>query len=487
MTWSREPAESTAGVRACPQTRRARRLDGTSRLATRRRSHRGVGVGALAVWALALFPGGPAWSAEQASPDDIDAFVTVVVRASGAPPTPRTVQLGLSALLIDTRLEIIEGSSASKAGSNFEALRDHLVPLVEEAAKAHPAPAQTRLETLAADVARTNAPSREDLRSLLSGVAPRAGDPLARSWEVDDGLRAVFGFGPVRSGQHTERLGSWTSVRPASLFAPVRDLDEWVPAANHASAYVSRVKDVLQHTLQDTLEGSSLDAQQRDLFREMVFATAWQESCWRQFEVRHKKIEPLRSRAGALGIMQINPYVWRGLYDVDDLRWKIEYNAHAGGEILLHYMVDHAIPRGHGATAGARDDLAKAAYAAYNAGPRKMSRYDRGTRIDRAFWTKFESVRAGTEIHGIKSCLFGAAAAREASRSRAAPSRTDYSHWHASKSALSITQRSDPPQISTSSTMHSSSSSSTSFTSYSPQGTPVSMKDSPVSIVSSSS
>jgi hypothetical protein len=43
-------------------------------------------------------------------------------------------------------------------------------------------------------------------------------------------------------------------------------------------------------------------------------ATAWQESCWRQFIKKSGRLEPLISRAGAVGIMQVNPNVWRGFY-----------------------------------------------------------------------------------------------------------------------------------------------------------------------------
>ncbi|WP_090570122.1 hypothetical protein [Nitrosomonas sp. Nm33] len=42
------------------------------------------------------------------------------------------------------------------------------------------------------------------------------------------------------------------------------------------------------------------------------------------------RLEPLMSRAGAIGIMQVNPNVWRGFYEIPALRNDISYNASAG-------------------------------------------------------------------------------------------------------------------------------------------------------------
>jgi len=70
-----------------------------------------------------------------------------------------------------------------------------------------------------------------------------------------------------------------------------------------------------------------------------VLATAWQESCWRQFVRRGGQIvRP--SPVGSVGIMQVNQCVWRGAYDQKGLLGDIAYNARARAEIVLHYLRD---------------------------------------------------------------------------------------------------------------------------------------------------
>jgi soluble lytic murein transglycosylase-like protein len=85
-------------------------------------------------------------------------------------------------------------------------------------------------------------------------------------------------------------------------------------------------------------------------------------------------VAPLRSNVGALGLMQVNPHVWRGFYAVDGLALSIGYNARAGSEILLHYLRDYAIARGE-EDAGGPDALARASYAVYHGGPSHLRRY----------------------------------------------------------------------------------------------------------------
>jgi hypothetical protein len=110
--------------------------------------------------------------------------------------------------------------------------------------------------------------------------------------------------------------------------------------------------------------------------------------------------------------MQVNPRVWRGFYDVHGLSASIRYNAHAGSEILLHYLRDYAIARGEEAVGGP-DALARASYAAYNGGPSHLRRYREPARwpadlvaIDRAFLEKYRTVAAGDAL-GVRECFPG--------------------------------------------------------------------------------
>jgi soluble lytic murein transglycosylase-like protein len=143
-----------------------------------------------------------------------------------------------------------------------------------------------------------------------------------------------------------------------------------------------------------------------------MLATAWQESCWRQYVRRRGEVAPLRSSVGALGLMQVNPHVWRGFYAVDGLAWSIGYNARAGSEILLHYLRDYAIARGEEAIGGP-DALARASYAAYHGGPSHLRRYRQPKRwraalvaVDRAFRDKYLAVAGGDEL-GVRACFSG--------------------------------------------------------------------------------
>ena len=60
------------------------------------------------------------------------------------------------------------------------------------------------------------------------------------------------------------------------------------------------------------------------------------------------------------------------------------------------------------------DDLARATYSAYNAGPRQLDRYRRtragkiGHRIDADFWAKYQQIRDGNEL-AVRSCFPGLA------------------------------------------------------------------------------
>ena len=172
------------------------------------------------------------------------------------------------------------------------------------------------------------------------------------------------------------------------------------------------MRDLLTELAGKVLDGAGLPAPLHRHYGHLVLATAWQESCWRHFVRKQGRLAPLRSPVGALGLMQVSPHVWRGVYDLAGLRDDVAYNGRAGSEILLHYLEDHALAKGEDRSPGGTDNLARAAYAAYNGGPRHLTRYRtpstprRLRRIDAAFWEKYEAVRAGRELE-VARC-FGA-------------------------------------------------------------------------------
>jgi hypothetical protein len=291
--------------------------------------------------------------------------------------------------------------------------------------------------------------SRAGLRRLARTLAPEShDDPLQWSEGVDPALRQTFGFEaelptlpppvpevetapesePVPESEFdaepeppgpASRLLDW--LLPAAFAAPEplpkpgpysSPLDGRAPRIADLDRYLPEVAALLRESAAFVFAHSELDRGRRELFERLVLATAWQESCWRQYVRRKGALAPLRSGAGALGLMQVNPHVWRGFYAVDGLSWSIGYNARAGSEILLHYLSDYAIARGE-EDAGGPDALARATYAAYNGGPSHLRRYRQPKRwraalvaLDRAFHAKFREVEAGREL-GVRECYPG--------------------------------------------------------------------------------
>jgi len=187
-------------------------------------------------------------------------------------------------------------------------------------------------------------------------------------------------------------------------------LRNWAPTRKELDEYLPIIQRVLHAAADDTLEKKPIDAPYASIFRPLVLATAWKETCWRQYVRRGGKVVTMQSNAGALGIMQVNPRVWRGFYDVNVLRGDTSYNAHAGADILQHYLVDYAIRKKEHELGGSIDALARATYSAYNGGPGHIGRYrsaktSKSLRaIDVEFWRVYQAVKGGDEL-GVRKCF----------------------------------------------------------------------------------
>jgi soluble lytic murein transglycosylase-like protein len=194
-----------------------------------------------------------------------------------------------------------------------------------------------------------------------------------------------------------------------SLPALVARLNRWAPSSADAAEYVPLAGRLLRGIAADV--GAELPRELGGLYAALYLATGWQESCWRQYVRRGKALEPLRSSAGAVGLMQVHERVWRGFYDVDGLRFDVAYNGRAGGEILRHYLRDHAWKREEQRHGGARA-LARSSYAMYNGGPSQRARWrDRSTApalraIDAAFLQKYEAIQASGD-RAVLACFAG--------------------------------------------------------------------------------
>jgi hypothetical protein len=238
-------------------------------------------------------------------------------------------------------------------------------------------------------------------------------DPLRYEEAVDPELRRLMQLpsSPKPPEPTSLRFDLWP-VRSAHADTAVDRLNHWVPTRSELDDYLPLVRRLLEKTAATTVRNAGLDPPVVTLYQQLVMATGWQESCWRQYVVQQKKIVPLRSNTGDVGLMQLNEKVWRGFYDLQKLRWDIAYNTHAGAEVLLNYLVRYALKKGEHKQRGGLDNLARATYSAYNGGPSKVSRYrDPATasahkKIDSAFWEKYRKVKQGKELH-VARCLGG--------------------------------------------------------------------------------
>jgi hypothetical protein len=266
----------------------------------------------------------------------------------------------------------------------------------------------------------------EALRGAATLLGKTDVDPLAYSLDVDNALRAILGFTTGLPTPHpSPLLEQGSSLTPATKKASVpwhlfwnprgahaaeanfSKLNEWLPDDREVQDYLEQVRDLLGETYGKVLQKSNLVQEFHGLYRQIVFATAWQESCWRQFVRKGQKLAPLSSATGDVGLMQVNRRVWRGLYNLQGLSGDIEYNGYAGAEILMKYLTRYAIRKNEDKQPGG--NLARATYSAYNAGPSGLARY-RGVRqgptwkkVDDAFWVKFQAVSSGQEL-AVKSC-----------------------------------------------------------------------------------
>jgi hypothetical protein len=401
-----------------------------------------------------------------------DAFLTFVVKAAGRDAVDPALRAELLAVLLDARTEMVaalaepgrDGEDRVRAlfRTSWMRLQPSLAPLAagDEGLRylAFVASGDALAALDALGPAFGFELSEDGLRRLARTLVPEASeDPLLWSEDVDPALREAFGFDvelpalpppreepepeaepaeeepaaepapPEQPPPSAEPPASGAALRlldwlfPAAFAAPdplpkpgpySSSLDGFAPRIADLDGYLPRVSAVLRESAGAVFVHGKLPKDRRELFEGLVLATAWQESCWRQYVRRRGAVGPLRSYAGALGLMQVNPHVWRGFYAVDGLSWSIGYNARAGSEILLHYLSDYAIARGE-EEAGGPDALARASYAVYHGGPSHLRRYRQPSRwrkslvaVDRAFHAKFREVSAGREL-AVRECFPG--------------------------------------------------------------------------------
>ena len=363
-----------------------------------------------------------------------DAFLTFVIKQTGGDAAAEDLRLELFSVLLEARYDLVEALAPTDAVDS-DPVRDlflrswaRLGPVLRRIEPSLPAESALRymgfiaasdalaaLDQLGPDLDIEI--SSDGLRRLARVVAPETiADPLEFDYQLDPDLRRLSGFGPAieppAPNPFVDLSRSWVGDLLA-WFAPeawavvegdvLARLNRWVPSRAELDDYLPLVRDVLTATTEKTLAKGKLPGEFQQTFRWLVLATAWQESCWRQFVRKGQSVAPITSSVGAVGLMQINQRVWRGMYDVQGLRGDIAYNARAGTEIAIHYLNDYAIRRGEHKQK-LPDSTARATYCIYNGGPGAIRRYrnpkasSSGRAIDSKFWDKYKAVKAGREM-----------------------------------------------------------------------------------------
>ena len=239
-------------------------------------------------------------------------------------------------------------------------------------------------------------------------------DPLKYPVEIDPVLQQLFDFGIHQEIVPPKKPFSFKLqlIRPAFAASRWDRLNRWVPTAAELDLYLREIRDLLVEEANERVKSSTIAQGYARVFRNLMLATAWQESCWRQYIMEKRKIVPLISGSGDIGMLQINEKVWRGFYSPAKLRWDITYNARAGSEILFKFMVNYALKQHEHKKDGGLANLARATYSAYNGGPSQGGRYRSKNvptahkKIDTAFWTKYKQISQGNEF-AVAQCLGG--------------------------------------------------------------------------------
>ena len=192
----------------------------------------------------------------------------------------------------------------------------------------------------------------------------------------------------------------------------LKDVRQWLVTRKNREQYLSKVRKILADSAANTLAKNKRSSTYSDFYRDLVIASAWQESCFRQFHVKDRKLTFLRSyNKSSVGIMQINERVWRSLYNLNQLRWDIYYNIDAGVEILDLYVNKYTLKKLK-SPALKDKELAGVIYAMYNGGPAQLEKFMARSRknslykSDKLFQEKYSWTRE-KKWENIDNCLSG--------------------------------------------------------------------------------
>ena len=151
---------------------------------------------------------------------------------------------------------------------------------------------------------------------------------------------------------------------------------QWLPGLQKRSDYLTKVRMLLDRAATATHTRKKIPLDLYKFYIPLIQATAWQESCYRQFHVKKGSPTYLLSYNGtSVGLMQVNERVWRGIYDIERLRWDVAYNALAGNEIAALYLKRYVLKQIDNIDALDDNTVAGLVYAIYNGGPGHLKKY----------------------------------------------------------------------------------------------------------------
>jgi hypothetical protein len=278
--------------------------------------------------------------------------------------------------------------------------------------------------------------SRDGLLRLARWLADDPEMLLEYGAEEDNHLRRILGLEPEEehaapqlqplSSRQGPGLGQTARkllglLRPDTAWADTPSAEthsaaqKWLFQHGELDSYLQRVTQLLRNAADTALDTQKAGDVDPGFYEDMILATAWQESCFRQFVSKQGRASVLRSYNNtSVGLMQINERVWRGLYDQQRLRWDIAYNARAGSEIILLYLTRYALPTIQRTPEldWNQDGQARLVYALYNGGPAQKDTFPRRwaekdfRASDRLFHEKWNWVRAD-DLNKVSVCLVG--------------------------------------------------------------------------------
>jgi len=370
----------------------------------------------------------PQRSSATASWQQWDAFLTFVITQVGQ-MLPAEQRRMLADVLLDARYELADALVSPTIRADvlvprlFVNTMQRLSPALRSGLTGLPSGQAAQISNFANAMDSMTALGEIGLRTGLVELTPTTlrglayiidpgtrRDPLAYTTNVDPRLRDLLGLGtaiPVPRYDPFQQLAPPSGKKEQDTMR--FRLNTWLPRRADITDYLTEVRTLLHDVASQNVETSGMSEEFRQIYTHILFATAWQESCWRQFVKRGEKLLPLTSGTGDVGLMQVNRFVWRGVYDLERLDNDIRYNSRAGSEILLNYLTRYAIRKGEHQRPGGIDNLARATYGAYNGGPRHLTRYRKQPRnphlkrVDDLFWTKYATVKNGREL-AVRDC-----------------------------------------------------------------------------------